>query len=34
MYGNFNAQKEHKGWMIAQFANLGVLPTKEKQELA
>ena len=27
MYGN---QEEHKGWTIAQSANLGVLPTKEK----
>jgi len=31
MYGNFNAQEEHKGWTIAQSANLGVLPTKEKK---
>ena len=30
MYGNFNAQEEHKGWTVAQSANLGVLPTKEK----
>jgi len=30
MYGNFNAQEEHKGWTIAQSANLEVLPTKEK----
>ena len=33
MYGNFNAQEEHKGWMIAQSANLGVLPTKEKENI-
>jgi len=31
MYGNFNAQEEHKDWMIAQSADLGVLPTKEKK---
>ena len=31
MYGNLNAQEEHKGWTIAQSANLGVLPTKEKK---
>jgi len=31
MYGNFNAQEEHKGWTIAQSANLEVLPTKEKK---
>ena len=31
MYGHFNAQEEHKGWMVAQSANSGVLPTKEKK---
>ena len=31
MYGNFNAQEEHKGWTVAQLANLRVLPTKEKK---
>ena len=31
MYGNFNAQEEHKGWTVAQLANSGVLPTKEKK---
>jgi len=31
MYGNFNEQEEHKGWTIAQSANLGVLPAKEKK---
>jgi len=33
MYRNFNAQEEHKGWTIAQSANLGVLPTKEKKNI-
>jgi len=26
MYGNFNAQEEHKGWTVTQSANSGVLP--------
>ena len=31
MYGNFNAQEEHKVWTVAQLTNSGVLPTKEKK---
>ncbi len=27
---NFNAREEHKGWTVAQSANLGVLPAKKQ----
>ncbi len=32
IYENFNAREEHKGWTVAQSANLGVLPAKTNKQ--